>query len=433
MVNKISAIQWGKPCIRAVIVFCLVISSLASAQEKTMPIWTLENSVKRVLKIAPETQAAAANIRAERGALDQAGAWDNPVISLRADDKIGLENGNGGQELSQFSINQALPLFGTLTNKKSIAQARLANAQAQSHYQNLSLEQQTAVNFHRLQFATANYELAKERLISANKFQKIGLQRAQAGDMATLERIRLDLIRESAKQLLDKEEGEYNEALSQFQAHLNLTSGQRPELAPLAPVENIRPLTRLKANLSQHPLVLSVNNRIKEARAVVELAKSNRLPKFSLSLYRERDFLGGQVQDVNGIGLSFTVPLWDQKRGRLSETRARVDQEQAGRSTLQRDLNSRLQQNYLHLNHLVEMGEHYRLHVFEPSKQVFELTSKAYGVGEVEILSLIDANNTYFDTQSRYLELLMEAWLELAELRLAAGQSIFLTKQDFVQ
>lgn len=430
---KISAIQWEKQCIRAVIVSSLAISSLVSAQQETRQIWTLETSIKRVLEIAPETQAARANIQAQRGALDQAGAWDNPTITIRADDKIGLDNGNGGQKLTQLSISQPLPLFGTLTHKKSIAQAQLDTALALSLYQNLSLEQQTAVNFHRLQFATANYELAKERLVSADKFQKVGRQRAQAGDMATLERTRLDLIRESAKQLLDKGEGEYNEAISQFRSHLNLPSEQLPELAPLAPVGNIPPLASLKAKSSQHPLVLSVNNRIKEAKAVVELAESDRLPKFSLGLYRERDFLGGQVQDVNGIGLSFTVPLWDQKRGRLGETRARVVQERAGMSVLQRDLNSRLQQNHLHLNHLVEMGEDYRLHVFEPSKQVFEMTSKAYAAGELEILSLIDANNTYFDAQSRYLELLMEAWLELAELRLAAGRSIFFTQQDFVQ
>jgi hypothetical protein len=40
---------------------------------------------------------------------------------------------------------------------------------------------------------------------------------------------------------------------------------------------------------------------------------------------------------------------------------------------------------------------------------------------------LIDANNTYFDAFGRYLELLQEAWLEAAELRLAAGQSLIPT------
>ena len=68
--------------------------------------------------------------------------------------------------------------------------------------------------------------------------------------------------------------------------------------------------------------------------------------------------------------------------------------------------------------------------MFEPAQQVFDLTRKAYASGEVEILSLIDANNTYFDVRGRYLELLQEAWQEAAELRLAAGLALVTTEQE---
>jgi outer membrane protein TolC len=97
---------------------------------------------------------------------------------------------------------------------------------------------------------------------------------------------------------------------------------------------------------------------------------------------------------------------------------------------LERDLSSRLQQSHLHLSHLVAQGEHYRTRVFEPARRVFDLTRKAYAAGEVDILSLIDANNMYFDTHARYLELLQEAWLEAVEVRLAAGLSLVSTVQE---
>ena len=118
------------------------------------------------------------------------------------------------------------------------------------------------------------------------------------------------------------------------------------------------------------------------------------------------------------------VPLWDRKAGRLSEAQAQVVQTQAELQVLERDLGSRLQQGHLHLAHLVQQGEHYRTRVFDPAQKVFDLTRKAYASGEVEILSLIDANNTYFDARERYLELLQEAWQEAAELRLSAGRAL---------
>ena len=53
-----------------------------------------------------------------------------------------------------------------------------------------------------------------------------------------------------------------------------------------------------------------------------------------------------------------------------------------------------------------------------------DLTRRAFASGEANILGLVDANNTYFDAQARYLETLKDGALAAASLRLAAGQSI---------
>jgi len=409
------------------VVSSLVFSTPVFAQNE-QKYWTLENSIEEVLRIAPESKVAAANVQANRGTLKQAGVWQNPTISIRADNKIGLDDGSGGVNLSQFSINQPVSLFGQKTYKRSVARAGLDVSIAQGEYQHLALEQQIAIRFHRLQLADANNRLAEERLSFADKLKQVGTKRAQAGDMAVLERTRLNLIRETAKQSSDKAEGEYNEALSQFRALLNLSTAQYPELTPLSPIKNLPPLGVFVEKLPRHPLMLAANHRVKGARASVELARSDRLPKLSLNLYRDQDLLGGRVRNSHGAGVSFTVPLWDRQQGKLTKTRARVQQGRAEVSILQRDLKASVEQSYLHLNHLIEQAEHYQLRVYKPSLRVFEMTRKAYGAGEADILSLIDANNIYFDAQSRYLELLQEAWLEIAELRLAAGLSIFTIK-----
>lgn len=439
--EKMLSNKWTKRWLPMGFIFYLVVSPPISAQDISVQsisaqgigkkYWTLESSIERVLQIAPEIKSAAANIQAHQGSLEQAGAWENPTFSLRTDNKIGLEDGNGGQDLTQFNISQPIPLFGQLKHKKSIAKSQLDTAKSQGSYQRLNLEQQIAERFHRLQFTAANYELAKERLLFADKLTDVGNRRAQAGDMATLERLRLNLIRESAKQLVDKTEGQFNEALNLYRALLNLANTQIPELAPLTPIKNVLPLASFLEKLPQHPLMMVANHHVNTATADVALTKAERLPKLALGLYREREFLGGRVQNVNGIGLSFSIPLWDMSRGKLKKTHARVEQGYADRHTVQRDLISRIQQNHLHLNHIIEQSKYYQTHVFQPSQQVFEMTRKAYAAGEMDILSLIDANNIYFDTQGRYLELLQEAWLELADLRLAAGQSISSAGLDY--
>ncbi len=416
---------------RTVLVALLLLPIGASAQEEaSLPrLWTLENSIERVLDIAPERKAAEAAIDARRGALQQAGAWPNPIVSFQGDSKLGKEDGAGGNDITQYSFGQPLPLSGRLSHQKVIAREALESAKAESRYQRLFLEQQTAYRFRQLQLTTATLKLAEQRLKLADELQAAGVRREQAGELSKLERLRLGLVREEAQQIMDGTEGAHNEALSRYRAYLGLTPKTVPILAPLTPVGAVPSLSSLEANSAAQPLLVAAQHRIEAARANVKLSRANRWPDPILSVFQEEDFLGGRRQEFTGIGLSITVPLWDRKSGRLRQSRAEVTRAQSELLSLQRDISSRLQQNYLHLNHLVQQGEHYRTHVFEPAQQVLELTNKAYMAGEVEILSLIDANNIYFNAHTRYTELLQEAWLEMAELNLSAGLSTLTTER----
>lgn len=401
--------------------FCTApMSVLAQMQDS----WTLEDSIRRLVEIAPETRGARAVVSARQGALQQAGAWPNPEIELRADDKMGKDEGTGGTDLTQFVFSQPLPLSGRLGHQRAVAGAELDAAHSERRSQHVRLETQVAQRYHSLQLAMGRLRLAEQRLQLADDLQNIGHRREQAGELSRLERLRLDLIRESAQQILDKTEGEYNEALSRFRAYLGLSAETTPQLTPLEPFGPIPALAQLQAGLPEHPALLAAGHQLDAARSEVNLVRAERLPDPTLRLFQERDFLNGRRQDVTGVGIGISVPLWDRKAGRLSEARAQVVQTQSKLQVLERDLGSRLQQSHLHLTHLVQQGEHYRTRVFEPAQQVFDLTRKAYASGEVEILSLIDANNTYFDARERYLELLQEAWQEAAELRLAAGRAL---------
>ncbi|PCJ37349.1 MAG: hypothetical protein COA75_03590 [Cellvibrionales bacterium] len=411
-------------------ILLLPITVLAQQEEPSMPsLWTLENSIQRVLDIAPEIKTAEAKVNASQGALQQAGAWPNPTFSVQRDDKLGIEDGSGGNDITQYAFSQPLPLSGRLSHQKAMARETLKGAEAERRYQRLALEQQTANRFRQLQLTTAAFDLAEQRLKLADELQAASVRREEAGELSKLERLRLGLVREEAQQILDNAEGEYNEALSQYRAYLGLSSALDVNLTPLTPLESVPPLATFEASLAEQPLFVAARHRIDAARSKVKLAQADRWPDPVLNVFQEEDFLDGRRQEFTGIGLSITVPLWDRKSGQRSQSIAEVNGAQSELYSLQRNITSRVKQSYLHLNHLVQQGAHYRTHVFEPARQVLDLTNKAYLSGEVEILSLIDANSTYFNAHTRYLELLQLAWLEMAELQLAAGQSTLNTEQ----
>lgn len=391
------------------------------------PHWTLGASIQRAMDVAPEMRVAEAEIGRQRGNLEQVGAWPNPSVSIQADNTLGLEDEEGGYDVTQFSISQSLPIL-RLSHQRGQAKAELASVQAQHRHQQLLLEYKVAQKFHKLQLAGAKLQLAKKRLQQASRYQNTGRKRT-ANDplvryLSPLERMRLNIVLQAAKQTLEVAEGEHNEIAAGFKALLGISIDNNLGLIPLKSVSEPERINILKNTLLAHPALEADKQTIASLRAGVAVAKSQRFDDPIITLFQGQDYLGGRRQDTNGIMLSIQVPLWNLNNGRVTQAHYAVHQAQADMKLTQRELQTNLYKSYLHLGHLIKQAEHFRNKLLNPTQQMFTLTRKGFAAGELNILTLIDANNTYFDAQERHLELLQLGWQELAEVRKSAGLSV---------
>ena len=384
-------------------------------------VWILESSVERAISSAPELLAAEAEVGARAGERTQAGAWPNPTVELRVDEKLGLDDGRGGYSFNQFSITQSLPLR-RLAFARRATEAGLDAARAGQRHQRLQIENRTAQVFHALQLAAERHHLAHERLDFAEAVRP-GTDRL-VRYLSPLEYARLDILRETARQDIAFAEGKWSEAATQFRALLALPPEDQPETAALSPLTEPTALAALQERLALHPAITATQHARDSRRAQVDVARAQRFADPTVSVFRERDVLAGGRQDYNGIMLGVQIPLWNVNGGGIARAAAEADKADALFTAQRRDLESRLRQNHLHLGHLIEQAEHYRTRLLTPARQVLDLTRKGFSTGEQNGLALLDASNTYFGAQARYLELLYEAWIEAAELRLAAGISL---------
>jgi cobalt-zinc-cadmium efflux system outer membrane protein len=393
--------------------------------------WTLESATRRVLQMAPERRAAEAEIAARAAELRQAGSWPNPSVNLRSDDKLGQEDGRGGTDLTRAGISQPLPLR-RLARQRTAAEAALRGAEAGGRAQQLELEQETARAFHALQLAAARFKLAQDRLALAADTPYSNGDRAGGRAkhdplvryLTPLERRRLAILREEAQQGLLTAEREYEKAQTGFRALLGLPPDAPVTLAPLAPPAAPPALAELERDLGIHPTVTASRQEVESARAGIAVAESQRFADPELGVFRERDFLNGARRDATAVELTVQIPLWNLNRGPVDKAKAEVMRAQANLAVLQRDAASRLRQSYTELTRLMEQVERMRAHLLDPAREVLDLTRRAFAAGEANILALVDANNTHFDAQARYLETLKDGALAAAGLRLAAGRSI---------
>jgi len=386
-------------------------------------IWSLTDSAKRVHELAPELRAAEAEIAAREAELEQADAWPNPTVGLRADNRLGIEDGSGGSGFTQFAFSQPLPLR-RLARQRAVAEANLDSAHENRRSRQLVLERETARVFHALQLAEAKRQLARERqqLVaeSPGTARKAGADRLFRY-LTPLERQRLAILNEEASQAVIVAEQELQNARIDFRALLALQNDAPIALAAITLPQTPADLEVYVRKLDAHPALAVARKEFEAAQAGIAAAESQRYADPALNLYREREFLAGQRRNVTGIGVTVQIPLWDSANYMVAKAGAEAGRAQAQLAMVQRDARNSLAQAHLRLSRLLEQAERLRANLLEPAREVYALTRRGFGAGELNVLALVDASNTYFDARTRHLELKSECALAAADLRLAAG------------
>lgn len=385
-------------------------------------VWTLESSVRHALSQAPEIDAASAEIAAREARVDQAGAWPNPILELRADQKLGLDDGRGGADVTQIALNQALP-WRRLASQRRQAEEELEAARERRRATVAAREAEAARAFHILQLAQTRMDLAQQRVafVAALDPAKARSRDRVVRFQTPLERARLAILHEAAEQEVAFAEGKYSEALSMFRTLLGLPVDIEARTAPLIPSARPPALDDLLRNLDRHPNLAAADQDIEAARAAIDVERASRLADPVVGVFRERDFLGGARRGYSGITLGIQIPLWHSNSAGVARATAELTRVQAARRVQRRDLEAQLRQSWVHAGHLLDQSERYRERLLAPARRMLELARRGFQTGEQSLLALLDAYNIYFDAELRYYELLQESWMEAVALRAAAG------------
>lgn len=408
---------------RLIIALALMAPYYAAAAADAEP-WRLDSAIARIHEVSPQLRAAAATRQAQHALERQAGRWPNPAIELQVDDEVAKSQGAGGAGLRQLAISQAVPISGRLGHQEARAAAQARQAGALYGAEALRQERATAEVFHDLQKAQAHLALAQRRHTAAARFGAIGQARQRAGDLSKLDRLRLSLVREQAHQALTSAEGEYEEVAARLQVLLALDPDVELQVAELGPVPAPQALAYFVDHLQAHPERRQLSHAAAAAQAELHLARARRLGDLQLSLAREKIIVGNQEDHVARLGLKVPLPLWDRKQGDIAHARHQIDAVRQRQAGAERALAIRVRSAHDHLLHLIGQAQHHQQQVLKPAKRIYELTQVSFQAGEVDILDLTTVYETYFDAQQQYQDLLHSAWMELADLRLAAGISL---------
>jgi len=414
----------------------VVTMMLIGASPVAAQVWTLEKSTQRAMNGSLEQQEAVAGIAVRESELQQAGAWPNPTVSLRAQNRLGLDDGAGGYNLDQFTISQPLP-FWRLQQQQDVAKKQLSAEEASADQLLLNMQSEIARLYYALQF---NHE----KLLLAEKRQKFTAAIVDSYSQKSsqviryinpLDRHRIELLDEAAHRDLFTARAAYSETVHLFRLRLQLTKQEEIKLPVMTAAIAPQALSALQQQLeasSASMKQMQYQVEVGEGNAALERARRFNDPV--LSLIHERDILAGRRQNFQGVMLSMTVPLWDGNEGNIARAEAETMRSESRLQITRRNHLAQLEQNHLQLTHLLKQFRTFDKQMIEPAEHLLKLTRQSYAVGEVNSLSLIDAYNSYFNALTSKLNLMYQSNLAATNLYQTLGDlSVYTAKTEVQQ
>ena len=171
------------------------------------------------------------------------------------------------------------------------------------------------------------------------------------------------------------------------------------------------------------PEFLATQNQLRATDYFLKEARSNILPDIRLNLYKQ-DY--GTGYDYNGFEIGLRIPIWyplDQK-GKINMALAKQEEIQWKQQEVR--LSTKKQIEYAWHNYSVSRSiiERYNTTMKGKADHLRSLSMRAFQLGEIDLLNLLNAQQTNLSGEESYLAALRDYYLQLVMLEKYLGEDL---------
>ncbi len=264
-----------------------------------------------------------------------------------------------------------------------------------------------------------NTELARDELKRFDKTLMIGEKRFQAGFLSLVDYTKLKLARIDLENNLFSLEAQLRNDVEQFSMLLGKASPVKPALHIIEGFNDQTEKDLLQQAYQYRFDLLSIERQLKASALNQQLARAQRIPDITFGA--EFDTIGPKNDPGAGLGFSIPLPLFNRNQGEIAKKKAEYHQLEIQRDKVKRQILSDVRQS---------------LNNFEASKKVFgaygsrkkdmeklmEESEKAFSLGGLTVLDLLDTEKAYRNFMSKYNQSLVQANLNGNLLKVYTGE-----------
>jgi outer membrane protein, heavy metal efflux system len=369
---------------------------------------SLRQAIVLTLKHNPELATYAWTIRSKEIDQIEAGLLPNPEAAFE------VENFAGSGDLSGFrsaettiALSQLIELGDKRMKRRQLASTDRDLARWDYEVKRVDLLSQTALYYaevlgdqERLSIANEIKDLAEEIYQTVNK-------RVEAGKVSPLEEIKARV--ELSKSQLSLINAERQLAISKQ----NLVTGWGGTDVTFNRVQgdfynvpSIPQLSSIVNKINNNPDLARWATEVSRHQNAITLARADTIPDISVSAGVRHI---NESDDVAAVA-SISIPLYlfDKKQTGVQRTEVGLNQASKQREVTETRLRSALLIAYQRLNILHHEVTTLNDEVLPSAEEAFNAATKIYRLGKLDLLSLLDAQRTYFETRQQYINSVKE-------------------------
>jgi cobalt-zinc-cadmium efflux system outer membrane protein len=186
-------------------------------------------------------------------------------------------------------------------------------------------------------------------------------------------------------------------------------------------------IPQIEALLKQkdHPRFLATQHELQATDFFLKEAKSNFLPDLNLSLYKQN--LGnGDGYNFKGFEVGLRIPIWFplEQKGKINQATARREEITWKQKEVALDIKRQIEYAWHNYSVSRSIIDRYNQTMKDKAAHLQNLSLRAYQLGEIDLLTLLTAQQTYLASEQRYLESLRDYYLQLVALEKYLGQEL---------
>lgn len=356
--------------------------------------------------------------------------------------QLGYMRNFGNNTATQFTsipvrlgYSQSLVGYNSFKWDRRIEPLKYEKVKKEFIYNVEAVSERATSYFFNLAMAQAEYDLAKENVVSSDTLYSIGMQRLKiaAISKADLLTLKLDLV--NARNTLQNKESALKRAMFSLASFLNIEKNTVIELElPARPREiTISVDEALELVRSNNPQLLGLKQNILEAERTVDRTKKesrfNASVNASIGFNQVADNLGDAYhrpmqQDLVSVSLSIPLVDWGVRKGKYNMARNDLNVTKISARQNEISIEEELIMTISDFNiqqKMIESAEE----ALDLSIMAYDETRQRFIIGKADISSLTLALNRQQSAQQNYISALQNYWLNYYKIRK-------LTLHDFV-